>query len=89
MRQADEMVQRPALTLAELVGARRTFREIAIAANKTERWVYRFVDEQRIPYIRLGGTRYVDPADVTAALLRERDNAAEPPRGRGRPRKAA
>jgi hypothetical protein len=45
------------------------------------------VDRYKIPYIKMLNRRYVDPADIHTALLRDQANV--PPRRAGRPRKAA
>ncbi len=77
----------PSNDLVKLIGDRWDYRRIAAALHCTERSVYTLVDRHRIPYIRVLNTRYVDPDQVREALLREQANI--PPRGRGRPRKAA
>jgi len=77
----------PRLERAELVGNRRTFREIAEALGCTERSIYTLVDKHHIPYVRLLNKRFADPADIRNAILRDQSNT--PARSRGRPRRAA
>jgi hypothetical protein len=70
---------------ASLIGNRQPFQQIAEAIGCSERAIYMLVDRYRIPYIKVLNRRYVDPADIHKAALR--DQANSPPRGRGRPRK--
>jgi excisionase family DNA binding protein len=74
-------------SLSDLIGNRWSYQQIASALQCSERAVYMLIDKHRIPYVRVLSKRYVDPDAFRAALLSEQGNA--PPRGRGRPRKAA
>ena len=86
--QADRApVGEASAALAELIGARWSYSQIAAALGCTERAVYILVDRYRIPYIIVLNRRYVEPSAIREALLRDQVNAA--PRGRGRPRKVA
>lgn len=71
---------------AELVGQRWTLSQIAAALSCTERAVYDLVARLQLPYVRVLGKRFYDPADIRVALERQAKN--HPPR-RGRPRKTA
>jgi excisionase family DNA binding protein len=82
----DELIGvAPCSALAELIGNRWTYQQIAAALGCTERAIYMLVDKHRIPYVRVLSRRYVDPKAVRAALLR--DQANTPACGRGRPRR--
>ena len=72
---------------AEIVGQRWTLPMIAAALGCTERAVYDLVARLQLPYIRVLGKRFYDPADIRRALERDAQNCA--PSGRGRPRRAA
>jgi hypothetical protein len=71
--------------LAELIGNRWSYQQVAAALNCTERAVYSLIIRYRIPYIKVLNKRYVEPSAIREAVLR--DQANTPPRGRGRPRK--
>jgi hypothetical protein len=75
--------------LADLVGNRLTYAQIAAAFEVTERAVYMLVDQYKIPFIKVMNRRYVSPDDIRNAVTRVQANT--PPRGPGRPagRKAA
>jgi hypothetical protein len=73
--------------LNELIGNRWNYQQIAAALGCTERAIYMLVDRYSIPYIRVLNRRYVEPKAIREALLRDQINT--PPRGRGRPKKAA
>jgi hypothetical protein len=72
---------------ASVIGNRQTYEQIAAALGSSERAIYMLVDRYKIPYIKMLNRRYVDPADIHTALLRDQANV--PPRRAGRPRKAA
>jgi excisionase family DNA binding protein len=69
--------------LAELIGNRRTYKQLAAALNCSERAVYLLVDKHKIPFIRVLNKRYIDPADFRHALIENQSNTSA--RGRGRP----
>ncbi len=73
--------------LAELIGNRWNYQQIAAALGCTERAIYMLIDKYSIPYVRVLNRRYVEPSAIRTALLRDQANA--PARGRGRPRKNA
>jgi excisionase family DNA binding protein len=75
--------------VADLVGNRWTYQQIAAVFGVTERSVYALVDQHKIPFIKVMNRRYVSPDDIRNAVTRDQANA--PPRGPGRPagRKAA
>jgi excisionase family DNA binding protein len=68
-----------------LIGDRVTIEQAAAALRVTPRSVYNAIGRHHIPFVRIFGTRYLEPGALRAALLGEM-NAT---RGRGRPRKAA
>jgi len=73
--------------LAELIGNRWNYQQIAAAFGCTERAVYMLIDRYKIPYIRVLARRYVEPKAIREALLH--DQANTPARGRGRPKRIA
>lgn len=73
--------------LAELIGPRWNYQQIAAALGCTERAVYQLIDKYHIPFVKILNRRYVEPAAIREAILRAQTSAA--PRGRGRPRKSA
>ena len=72
--------------LTALVGKRVTIAQAAAAIGVTERAVYKSIAEHSIPFVKVLGTRYLDPADLSRALIKQHN---APPRGRGRPPKSA
>ena len=83
---ATDPLAGPPADRAEIVGGRWTLPMIAAALNCTERAVYDLVARLQLPYIRVLGKRFYDPADIRRALERDAQNRAP---GRGRPRKSA
>jgi hypothetical protein len=70
----------------ELIGDRVTIEQAAAAFNVTERAIYGVIARHNIPYIKVFNSRYLAPADLRRALVKD---IASPPRGRGRPSKSA
>lgn len=68
-----------------VVGDRITVAEAAAAFEVTERTIYNAIAQHKIPFVTLMRTRYVKPEDMCKAFFEQHT----PPRGRGRPKKAA
>jgi hypothetical protein len=77
---------RAALLRSAIIGNRVTIDEAAEAFGVTPRAIYQQIAKHNIPFVKVFDIRYLDPNDLRAALIAERNTA---PRGRGRPRKAA
>jgi len=72
---------------AKLIGDKVTIEQVAVATGRTERCIYKAIEQHKIPFVRLFGTRYIAPDALKAALLGEEPVSGK--RGRGRPRKIA
>lgn len=82
----DKTSGRAASLRSAIIGSRVTIDEAAEAFGVTPRAVYQQIAKHSIPFIKVFDIRYLDPNDLRAALIADRNTA---PRGRGRPRKAA
>jgi len=71
---------------ASLIGDRVTIKQAAAALNVTDRSVYNAITQHNIPFVLVFGVRYLSPAALRSALVRE---TTREPRRPGRPRKAA
>ncbi len=71
---------------AAFVGRRITIDQAAAALGVTPRAIYQQITLRNIPFIKMFGTRYIDPDDLRAAVVQVHN---APARGRGRPRNAA
>lgn len=73
--------------LAKIIGSRITIEQTAAALRCTPKSVYNLIDRHKIPFIKILDKRFIEPADIRTAVLKDQQNA--PARGRGRPRKNA
>jgi hypothetical protein len=52
----------------DVVGNRVTVPELAVAFGKSTRTIQSIIKTKGVPYLQVGNTRYVDPADFRRAL---------------------
>jgi excisionase family DNA binding protein len=71
METRHEFVGQPRSLVDSLHGKTRALRigEVATLLDVSERFVYKLVAEQRIPFFRIGGSIRFDPASLSNWLL--------------------